>query len=103
MTRHAVTVLEDSPKLEEPFLVAGIADAAADEKWAEGGFGDHARLHVGWELRLRGKLVHLCEFVRADDIDLFAEEWRQSQEFMNVTGAEQVILLAEEFVGAVGA
>src|ERR1019366_8700780 len=95
--------LEHSSQFEEPFLVAGMPNAAANEKRAKSGFRDHARLDVSWKLRLRGNPVHLANFVRADDIDLLPQKWRQSQEFANVTGAEQVILLAKELVSAVGA
>ena len=96
-------LLEDSPELKEPFLVAGIADAAANEEWTEGGFGYHAGLHIVGEPGLRGEPVHLGDFIGADDVDLLAEERRQSQKLAKVAGAKKIVLLSIELVGAVGA
>lgn len=40
-------LLKHAAKLEEPLVVAGIPDAAANEDWAEGGLREQADATVG--------------------------------------------------------
>src|SRR5215467_3375968 len=50
--------LEDPPKLEEPFVVAAIADAAAHEKGAQGSFGDDPGGEVVGEFAFVCSAIH---------------------------------------------
>src|SRR5258708_38463829 len=45
---------KDSAQLEEPFAVAGVADAAVDKERAEGGFGQEALGKIVGELGAGG-------------------------------------------------
>src|ERR1700675_2923305 len=78
------TLLKHAAELEVEFAVAGVAIAAADDEWTEGGFGEDADVDVvGKSARLR-ETVHFGEFVGADRVDFFAEERRQREEVVQV-------------------
>src|ERR1700739_498220 len=77
--------LEDSAKLEEPFLVAGVADAAADQDRAKERFGENAAGGVAGKFGGReGIAVHLADFGKAGEIDLFADELGECENFVEV-------------------
>src|SRR5579863_6678208 len=94
---------EHATELEIEFAVAGVAVAAADDQRAEGGFGEDADVDVVGETAGLGETVHFGEFVGADGVNFFAEERRQCEEVVQIADPEKVILIAVEFVGAVGA
>src|SRR5229473_2214217 len=88
ITPDTVAILEHAAQLEEPFSVAGVADAAADEEGAERGFGQEAGGNIVGELGAGGYAVHLSDFVSADGVDFFSEKWRQGEQVVHVSGAE---------------
>src|SRR5258708_3628967 len=96
--------LEDAAELEEPFLVAGVADAAADEDRAEESLGENAAGGVAGKLGSgEGIAVHFADFGKSGEIDLFADKLRERENFAEVAGAADEILVADQFVEAVGA
>src|SRR5258708_39603910 len=95
--------LEQGAGMEIPFGVAWVAPASADDQWAERGFGEDAAVEVVGEAAFVRKTIHFCEFVGADGIDFLAEERRQGEEVVQIAQPDKVILIAVEFVGAVGA
>src|SRR5580700_2806016 len=96
--------LKDAAQLEEPFLVAGIAYTAADENGAEEGFGEDATGEVAGKFGGGERVaVHFADFGEAGEVDLFADERGQGEDFVQVAGAADEILIADEFVEAVGA
>ena len=96
--------LEDAAELEKPFLVASVANAAADEDGTEKGLGQDATGRVTGKSRGgEGVAVHFADFGEARDIDLLADELREGKDFVQVPGAANEILVADEFVEAVGA
>src|SRR5882757_4239738 len=96
--------LKDAAELEEPFLVAGVAYAAADEDGAEEGLGEDAAGEVAGKFgSVEGVAVHFADFGKAGEIDLFADERREGSDFVEVAGSANEILVADEFVEAVGA
>src|SRR5882762_6416355 len=96
--------LKDAAELEEPFLVAGVAYAAADQDGAEEGFGEDAAGEVAGKFRgVEGVAVHFADFGEAGEIDLFTDERREGSDFVEVAGSANEILVADEFVEAVGA
>src|SRR5258708_39331830 len=96
--------LEDAAELEEPFLVAGVAYAAADQDGAEEGLGEDAAGEVAGKFRgVEGIAVHFADFGKAGEIDLFADERGEGSDFVEVGGSANEILVADEFVEAVGA
>src|SRR5882762_10331490 len=100
---HTTSVSKNPAELEIPFAVAGVAPASADDQRAESGFGEDAAVEVVRESTLVRKAIHFCEFVGADDIDFFAEEWRQGEEVVQIAQPDEVILITVEFVGTVSA
>jgi len=61
--------------LKEPFLVTGVADAAANEDGAEKGFGEDAASEVAGKFGGgEGVAVHFADFGEAGEVDLFADE-----------------------------
>src|SRR5260221_28271 len=96
--------LEDAAELEKPFLVAGVADAAAYEDRAEESFGEDAAGGVAGKLGSgEGIAVHFADFGKSGEVDLFADKLRERENFVEVAGAADEILVADQFVEAVGA
>ena len=96
--------LEDATELEEPFLMPGVADAAAKEDGAEGGFGDESPDDIRGEPGDgKGIIVHFAKFTRTGEIDLFADECREGEDLVEIATAHEEILIAEQFVQAIGA
>src|SRR5258705_11660651 len=96
--------LKDAAELEEPFLVAGVAYAAADQDGAEEGFGEDAAGEVAGKFGSgEGGAVHFADFGKAGEIDLFADERGEGSDFVKVAGSANEILVADEFVEAGGA
>src|SRR5258705_2301481 len=96
--------LKDAAELEEPVLVAGVAYAAADEDGAEEGFGEDAACEVAGKFgSVEGVAVHFADFGEAGEVALFADERREGSDFVEVAGSANEILVADEFVEAVGA
>ena len=84
--------------------MAGIADAAANEDGAEGGFGYESPDDIGGEPGHRKWItVHFAKFARTGEIDLFADEGREGENLVEVAAAREEILVAEQFVQAIGA
>src|SRR5690242_20539896 len=83
--------------------MAGIAHAGADDKRTEGSLSEDAASDVARKRRLHGESVHFGGFDAGDGVDFFAEERRQSEQVVQVAGAEKIVLIAVEFVGAVRA
>jgi hypothetical protein len=82
--------------LEEPFLVAGIADAAADEDGTERSFGDEAPDNVAGELGYgKGVAVHFAKLARTGEINLFADKRGERKDLVEVAAARKEILVAE--------
>src|ERR1700739_411488 len=80
--------LEDSAKLEEPFLVAGVADAAADEDRAKERFGENAAGGVARKLGGgEGIAVYFANFGKASEVALFTDELGKSENFVKIAGA----------------
>src|SRR5208283_2062672 len=96
--------LEDAAELEEPFVVTGIANAAANEDRAEGGFPDESPDDVGGEPRHRvGIAIDFAKFAPAREIDLLADECRKREDLMEIAAPREEILVAEQLVQAIGA
>src|SRR6202795_1189605 len=75
--------------------MAGVADAAADQDGSEEGFGEHA---AG-----EGVAVHFADFGKTCEVDLFADELRERGDSVQVAGSADEILVANQFIQAVGA
>src|SRR5260221_7287724 len=96
--------LEDAAEVEKPFLVAGVADAAAYEDRDEESFGEAARGGVGGKVGSgEGIAVHFADSGKSGEVDLFADKLRERENFVEVAGAADEILVADQFVEAVGA
>jgi hypothetical protein len=88
--------LEDAAELEEPFLVPGIADAAANEDGAQRGFRNESSDNICGEFGYgKGVAVHFAEFARTKKVDLLAHKWRQRKDFVEIAAARKEILVAE--------
>ena len=83
--------------------MAAVTIAAADDERAEGGLGEDAGGDVVWKSGLQWVTVHFSGFIAADCVDLFSEKRRQGEEVVQIADAEEVILIAVKFVGAVSA
>src|SRR5215469_397604 len=94
-------ILEHAAELEKPFAVAGVAQAAADEERAHGSFRQEARGHIVREIAIAGDPVHLANFVGPNGVNFLSYKGRQREQIMHKAGAEQIILVALEFVIAV--
>src|SRR5208282_1761506 len=93
--------LEDAAELEEPFVVTGIANAAANEDRAEGGFTDESPDDVGGELGHGvGIAIDFAKFAPAREIDLLADECRKREDLMEIAAPREEILVAEQLVQA---
>ena len=91
--------LEDAAELEEPFLVAAVADASANQDGTEKSLGQDATGRVTGKFRRReGVAVHFADFGETSDIDLLADELREGKDFVQVPGAANEKLVADEFV-----
>src|SRR5208337_3184072 len=78
--------LEDAAELEEPFVVAGIANDAGGEP----GHGV-------------GIAINLAKFTRAREIDLSADERREREDLVEIAATREEILVAKQLVQAIGA
>ena len=83
--------------------MAGVAETASDHERAESGFGKDAGIDVIGKAGLQGETVHFGEFVAADGVDFLAKKRRQSEEVVEISQAEKVVLIAEKFVSAISA
>src|SRR5258707_1848659 len=80
--------LKDAAELEEPFLVAGVAYAAADEHGAEEGFGEDAACEVAGKFRgVEGVAVPFDDFGQARGIYMSADARRRGIDFASVSGS----------------
>src|SRR6266851_2939472 len=73
-------LLEHAAELEEPFAMAGVADAAADKEGAQRRLGQEACGNIVGELAASGYTIHFSDFVGADGINLLAQEGRKDQQ-----------------------
>src|SRR5260370_13738920 len=80
--------LEHAAELEEPFAMAGVADAAADEEGAERGFGQEACGNVIGEIAAFGYAVHFSDLVGSDGINLLAQTGTKDQQVTDKSPAE---------------
>src|SRR5579863_1693903 len=96
---------EYTSELKEPLLMAGVADAAADENRAEGGLRQQASGTIRGKLGHAGKrvTVHLGDFEIAGQIYLAAYERRKCKDFVEVARPYEEILVSLQFVEAIGA
>jgi len=85
--------LEDPPKLEKPFAVAGVADAAADEERAHGGFCQESCRHIVRKVAIGGYAIHLANFIGANRVDFFPKKRREREQIMHVARADQIDLV----------
>src|ERR1700739_3257614 len=93
--------LEDAAELEEPLLVAGVAHAAANQDGTEEGLCEDAAGEVPGKFRGgEGIAIHFADFGKAGDVDLFAYELGQGEDFVEVAGSAEEILVADELVEA---
>src|SRR5208283_573241 len=96
--------LEDAAELEEPLVVTGIANAAANEDGAEGCFADESPDDVGGEPGYGvGIAIDFAKFAPAREIDLLADERRESKDLVEITAPREEILVAKQLVQAIGA
>jgi len=96
--------LEDAAELEEPFVVTGIANAAANEYRAEGCFPDESPDDVGGEPRHRvGIAIDFAKFAPAREIDLLADKRRKGEDLVEIAAPREEILVAEQLIQAIGA
>jgi hypothetical protein len=89
--------------LEKPLVMAGVADAAANQDRSKRGLGEKSQSAVTGEARGNGIAIHFADFAGTVDVHLFSDEWRQREDFVKIADAAEEILVAEEFVEAVGA
>jgi len=94
---------KDPAQLEVPLAMAGVADAGSNYERTERGLGEDAAGEVAGEGCLQGESIHFGGFDAGDGVDFFTEERWQGEEVMEISGAEKVVLIAVEFVGAVSA
>src|ERR1700730_6849024 len=81
--------LEYAAQLEEPFLVAGVADAAAKQDGSEESFREHAAGEItGKSWSGEGVAVHFADFGKTGEIDLLADEILIADQFVQAVGAE---------------
>src|SRR6516165_9322486 len=95
--------LEDAAELEEPFMMAGVADAPTDEDRTKQGFSEQSNRAVTGQLWRVWIVIHFGDFSRAVKVDLLTDKRRQGKDFVEVTHASQEVLVAEKFVQAVRA
>src|SRR5208282_2140635 len=95
--------LENATKLEEPFLVAGIADTATNEDRPQRGFGEESSDNIGGKLGYgKGIAIHFAKLARAGEVHLFPDKRRERKDFVEITAARKEILVAKQFVDTVG-
>src|SRR5271157_1120372 len=99
-----MNVLEDAAELEEPFVVTGIANAAANKDRAEGCFADESSDDVGGEPGHGiGIAIDFAELAPAREINLLADERRKCEDLVEIAAPREEILVAEQFVQSIGA
>jgi hypothetical protein len=72
--RHSSHLSEHPAKLEEPFVMAGVAYAAPDKEWADHRFGEYPCGNIVWEFPFVCSAVHFCKFIRADHEGSFPKQ-----------------------------
>ena len=94
-----MNILEDAAELEEPFVVAGVANAAANEDRTEGCFADKSANDVGGELGHGiGVAIDFAKFTSAREIDLLADERREGEDLVEIASSREKKLIAKQFV-----
>src|SRR5208283_3540700 len=93
---------KNASQLEKPFVMAGVAEAAANQDRAKRGLGEKSQSAVTGEPRGNGIAIHLADFAGAVDVHLLSDEGRQGEDLVKIANAAQEILVAEQFVEAVG-
>jgi hypothetical protein len=84
--------------------VAGVADAAAKQDGSEESFREYAAGEVTGKFWSAERVaVHFADFGKACEVDLFADERRQGEDLVQVTGPADKVLIANQFVQTVGA
>jgi hypothetical protein len=70
---------KNAPQLEKPFVMAGVADAAANQDRSKRGLGEKSQSAVTGEARGNGIVIHFADFAGTLDVHLFSDEWRQTK------------------------
>ncbi len=83
--------------------MAGVADAAANQDRTKPGLGEKSQSTVTREARGGGIAIHFANFAGGVDVHLFSHEGGQGEDLVKIADAAEEILVAEEFVEAVGA
>ena len=90
-------------ELEEPFSMASVTYAAADQEWTECGVGQDATGDVIGKLASFHTAVHLAEFIRTKCIHFFSKKLWQWPQVVQIPRSRVVILITEEFIRPIGA
>src|SRR5580700_5599453 len=94
---------EHPPKLEEPFVMAGVAYASPYKQWTNHRFGQDTGGNIIREFAFVCSAVHFCEFVRSNYKHSFPHERRQDPQVVQIACPEQVVLIALQLIQAVSA
>jgi hypothetical protein len=99
--------LEDAAEAEPPLVMVVVAGSSADIDGSDCGAGDDGEAAIPGlgDEGVRGVevLVDFAALHEADDVETFSEEWVELEELALVAGLEEIVLIAEELVFAVGA
>src|SRR5215469_9244355 len=83
--------------------MAGVAEAAADQDRAEDGLPQKAAGNIAGEFRwMKLVAVHFADFTKTRGINLLAKERRQLKHLVEIACSPEEVLIANEFVEAVG-
>src|SRR4029077_10420777 len=88
---------KNATQLEEPFVMAGVADAAANQDRTKPGLGEKSQNTVTREARGGGIVIHFANFAGGVDVHLFSHEGGQGEDLVKIADAPEEILVAEEF------
>ena len=90
-------------KLEKPFAMSAIADASSEYQRSHRGLGQNAEGDIIGKLAGAGEAIHLAELVTSDGIDFLSRQRWQGPQIVQISGPEEIELVAEKFVGAISA
>src|SRR5579859_3022654 len=94
---------EHAPELEEPFVMPGVAHAAADKERPDDRLGQHTRGDIIRDFAFVWRAVHLCHFVRPNYKNSFPDQRRQNPQVMQITCPEQVVLISLQLIQSIRA
>src|SRR5580698_3986044 len=93
--------LKHAPKRKEPFAVPCVSDASANEHGSQSCPCDKPGCDIIRKSAHVRSAVHFSDLIECDRINARAEKWREHEQIMQVSHAEEVKLIAAHLVLAI--